>query len=375
MEKFIIFLGWFGCSLFCVDRPALLATVPLVISFLILQKEEDLSWKDLFKLIIINIVWVNLHGSWILLFVMYCWREFARFITKQSGITFKNLFGIFALTLSSLLNPFTYKMFNYVIETALISKERKFNEWGATSLTGTYFSQALAYYLLLALFTIFVIYLIKTNRKRAQELFCSPFVVLLLLGLTNIRNTSLAFFVLIPFAAHFKLFERAPAEEKKTDSLTGAINFIIVSFAMLITVCFLPYVKPYMKNYLPKNKQNIFDEYSPFALVKYLNETQDSDPIFNEWEYGSFLILFQKHRIFADTRNIIFNSENVAEYFAVTSADNSWETILQKYKIKYILINVKLKALLVSKIINSKNWEMVKIENESILFKRKEPRI
>lgn len=370
MTKLVVLLSWFGCSLFFVDRPALLAMVPLLLSFLILQKAEDLSWKDLLLLNAVNILWVNLHGSWILLTLMYSWREFSRIAILRRDFKWGAWIGAGCLLLTSLFNPFGYKIFSYVLETARLSKERRFSEWGATSLTGTYQSQAIAYYLLLVLIIIFGVYLFKSNRAKARELLSSHFIILLFLGLTSIRNTSLAFFVLIPWASQFGLISRE-TEEKKSSAIIHRINAAVIAFVAFLLIAFLPSVKPLAEEFLPQNKRNVYDEYAPFLLANYLNQTTDIDPVFNEWEYGSFLILTQKHKIFADTRNIIYSSESVAEYLDVISGGNLWQTILNKYKVKYILLNAKLRPTLIDKIENSKNWEMVKVDNESVLYRRK----
>lgn len=366
VTKFIVLVTWLGTSLFCIDRPALIAMLPLLISFIILQKSDDLSPRDFLHLLVVNIVWVNVHGSWLLLIAMYCWREFSRWLVLGKHFRWQFLGGLCALGGTSLLNPFGYKVFNYVIETAKISKERGIDEWSSPFIGGHYLSQTYVYFFLICLVIMFGICLLKTNIAKAKEFFSSPFILLLLLGLPNIRNTSLAFFVLLPFASQFHLLKN-----ENVSNRVKKINYIFVFVVFLLLIVFLPPIKPYVAGLLPSDKQAVYDKSSPFIFADYLENTNDADPVFNDWEYGSFLILSQKHPIFIDTRNIIYTREGFAEYLSVVSAKSNWESILSKYKIKYILLNAKLRQTLISKIENSKNWEMVKVDNESVLYKRK----
>lgn len=369
--KLIVLLTWFGCSLFCVDRPALLAMLPLLVSFIILQKDDELSLKDLIFLNLINLIWVNLHGSWILLIAMYGWREFFRMTLVHKKINWQKITWFLSLFLTSLLNPFGYKVFPYLLETARISKERKFSEWGYTDFSGHFASQAAVYYLLLFLIILFVIYIFRMQRERFNTLIASPFFLLLLLGLVNIRNTALPFFVLIPFAFQFKLLTREKKYNKGNRNIFELINIFFVAITIGVTILFLPYIKPTVENFLPLNKKEVFDEYAPFKIATYLEKTTNDGPIFNEWEYGSFLILMQEHKIFGDTRNIIYNNENVLEYRKVISGVAGWDKILNKYKIRYVLVNVNKGSELIKKMIDSKKWELVTQEKETVLYERK----
>jgi hypothetical protein len=215
---------------------------------------------------------------------------------------------------------------------------------------------------------VFGIYLLKSNREKAKSLLASPFTLLLLMGLPTIRNTALAFFVLIPFSSQFNLLV---SEENYAQNLRQKLNVIIVAVVALVMVAFLPSIKPLIKQFLPANKESVFDNSAPFLLASYLNQTPDNDPVFNDLEYGSFLILLQKHPIFIDTRNIIYGNEHFAEYLKVTSAESSWPLILNKYKITYILLNKSLSKKLIEQVNDSLDWEFVKEDINAVLYRKR----
>ncbi len=360
----VIFIAWFGSSMFWIERPALLGMVPLVLSFLILQKNEDLSWKEIIHLNLINIAWVNIHGTWPLLMVMYGWRGFSKKIKWQHAV------AILSLLLTSLINPFGYKIYQYVFETAAVSQFRHIDEWAKPNFFGPYASQSLIYFILVFLFFGLVLFLIKQKKIATfKSTITSPFLILLVLGFLNVRNTALAFYVLIPFATNFIWVNEKQVEVKEKKS---TVNIVIVGFLLFCTFLFLPMIKPYSQDLLPENKRAVFDSSAPLLARDYLNQTKDSEPLFNDWEYGSFLILEQKHKIFIDTRNIIYGQNEFSEYLTVVEAKNGWENILVKYKIKYVLLNRKLRSKLIENLNATSIWKSVVVDNEIILFKKKD---
>lgn len=363
----IIFLAWFGSSMFWVDRPALLGMFPLLLAFLKLQKKEDLNLADFFILTAINIAWVNLHGSWPLLVMMYGWREVMNGIFVKKRFQWQQLGGGALLLASSLINPFGYKVFSYILETANLSKERRIDEWAPPSLSGAYPSQAVVYFVLLVLMIILSIYFFKKDRAQLTRLLASPFIPLLLLGFQSIRNTALPFFVLIPFACEFFLVK---GESVKDEVKKSPLNLVIVGGLIFLIIIFLPMVKPMSGKFLPENKRNVYDTSAPIEATRFLNGTQDQDPVFNDWEYGSFLILSQKHPIFIDTRNIIYGKNEFDEYQRVVEVSGGWETVLEKYKIKYVLLNRKLRGNLISELNRTRRWNNVLMSDETVLFQR-----
>jgi hypothetical protein len=335
---------------------------------LILEKTEEINWNDIFRLNLINIFWVNVHGSWLLLIGMYIWREISRKIFLQKRLSWQQLVAVLTFILSSLINPFGYKIFSYVFLTSSLSKKRLIPEWAAPTFSGPFQSQTIIYFLLVILMLGYGIYLFKKNRSQLNTILTSPFVPLAFLGLQSIRNTALPFFVVIPFACHF-LFEQG--KQVNQTEKKSFLNLIIVGFACLVGIAFLPMVKPYVRDFLPENKKEVFEKTTPVNIAKFLNQTKDSDPVFNAWEFGSYFTLEQKHPIFIDTRNIIFTDEEFEECLKIIETRNDWELVLSKYKVRYIALNRKESGHLISVLNHSSNWENVLMDDESILFQKK----
>ena len=134
---------------------------------------------------------------------------------------------------------------------------------------------------------------------------------------------------------------------------------------------FLPYVKPYVQNILPDSKKAVYDTSTVEIFSNYLNKTEDIAPLFNNWDYGSYLILSQKHPIFIDTRNIIYSDKEFFEYQKMVEGHDDWKQIIEKYKIKYILLNKKMNSLIIAKLKTESQWENVLMDENAILFEKK----
>jgi hypothetical protein len=363
----VIFLACFGISVFLVDRPALLGILPFLVTYLILQKDADLSGKDVLCLNLINIAWVNIHGSWLMLIFLYVFREFSRGAIYQKRINLKQVFTFFTLLVSSLVNPFGYKVFTYFFETISISKTRKITEWEGPSFSGQNSIHYILYTCLLLLVISYCIFIFNRSREKFNKIITSPFIPILLMGIHSVRNTIFPYFVLIPFVSKFFLDKGVRCSDKDEKKY---LNVVIVFLVFVFGAVFLPNVKPFFKDLLPENKREVYDKNNPFEVLPFLNTTKENHAIFNDWEYGSFLILFQKHPVFLDTRNIIYSDEQFEEYKMVMNALDGWESILDNHKIKYILLKRNSAVPLLLTLNSSLKWKTIIVTKHVILYQK-----
>lgn len=375
----VILLAWFGMASLCVDRPALLATMPFLLSYLILEKQSDLSWSDILLLNGINILWVNLHGSWLLLIIMFAWRELMRRLLRfeksmEPRVILRSVIGLLSLGLSSLANPFGLQIFKYVIETVRVSRERGIAEWRVTSFSGQYTSQGIAFYFVFLFSIGCLFYWFKTrrdfnrgssSRQKAMMFLTSPFVILLVSGMFNVRNTIWVFVALIPAAAQLGFLRDDHREEKKS-----FINVAIIVGLIALVVALLPPFKEKIFFLLPPEKRALFDSSAPIAFVKILNNSPDRAPVFNDWEYGSYLALAQKHPIFMDSRNIIYDAKEFQDYLDILEANPNWGQILAHYQIGYVLLNKVYRTNLIEALHASTSWQLLLEDKDTVLFKR-----
>lgn len=365
----VIFIACLGSCGAWVDRPALLGYIPFILSYLILKKDEELSGKDIIYLNLINVVWVNIHGTWLILSFLYVAREVARCLVYREKISFKKVSILLSFLITSLVNPFGHKVFNYVYETISISKMRAISEWDGPFLTGPNSMYYVLYFFLLFFVLSYCLFHFVNSREKFNKIITSPFIPVLLMGIHSVRNTVFPFLVLLPFACDFfwDKGEKSVHEEKKS-----WINIIIIFVILACGVALFPTVRPSVKHFLPESLKEIYSHDTPLAFLPFLNATKDNHALFNSWEYGSALILLQKHPIFLDTRNIIYTQENFEEYVKIMNAGDGWEDLLGKYKIHYILLGKKDQNSILSVLNSSVKWESIIVTKDAVLFQRKD---
>jgi hypothetical protein len=373
----IIGVSLYGSATLCIDRPAEIAILPFMASYLILDKNRPLRMIERFGLIGLTVLWVNIHGSWILLPAMYAWRSCLRPLLHSATLRTLRaeiLTGV-GILLASLLNPFSYRIYPYTLQTVLISRQRGIDEWAITGF-GNYFPQGLLFFALVALVLTVIGWTVHHGRRNHYalypSLFGSPFFFLLLLGFTAIRNTIWPFLALIPFSF------RAGLLGSKESTSTGypgdpprVMNGLIVGICVASTILMLPFLKPRIAPWLPLEKRPVFDASAPFEAAAILRSRPDVSPVFNDWNYGSYLAYDQSHPIFIDTRNTIYSDQDFQEYLNVVNADPGWEAVLDHYGIRYILLDRKLRSKLIGEIaLRPAIWKSLWENANTVLYER-----
>ena len=366
----LIAIAGYGSCILCIDRPAMVAVVPFILSFQILNQKDRLGRKQILYLGLIEIIWLTLHGSWILLPTMTIWRAFFRSLHEKK-VLYAEWLAVCLMLASTLINPFGFRIWSYVFETASISKARGIDEWSPTGLREPvdYYPQGLTYYALAFCVLVFIFFKIKKSKSPWLHL-SSPFFLVMALGPHSIRNTIWIFLSLLPYAASQKFLTVKAAKQERPSLRKQVFNGGIVCSLIAVIISLTPYFKSHISFLLPEKKKAVFDEYSPFDLAQVIRDTKVDAPIFNAWEYGSFLIWALPNKIFIDTRNIIYPEESFKTFLTVQAAQPGWEQILDKYGARFVLINKKQEARLAKALSSSKSWKRLAENKDSLLFFR-----
>ncbi|MDR3607416.1 MAG: hypothetical protein P4M08_08550 [Oligoflexia bacterium] len=358
----LVLYVFLGLASFAVDRPALIALIPFLASYLLLQKEDELSLRELCALGAVQIAWVNLHGSWPLLAGMFGWRIAARAITAHRVFR-SECWGLVGALAASLLNPFGYRVFPYVLETALVSRRREIDEWMPTNLHD-YFPQGILFYVLVAAVVLLLIRTWRSDRAEALRILRTPYLPLLALGALSFRNTVFPFLAFLPW-----LQQLGRLREDARSAKAGPANLGIVVAVILAWVAFLPWVKPGLRNELPPTKRDLYAATAPWRIANYL-KTAAPGRVFSDWEIGGFLALAQNDPIFMDTRNIIFSDAEFNDYSTLILAQPGWQELLRKYDVSYIALDKRAGFALIGALASQPEWALVIEEPGALLYRR-----
>ncbi len=343
-------------SIYFIDRPAVIALIPLLYSYYFIEEEKFFDFKFFVRMAVVMFFWVNIHGSWPLQLVMLGWKFL--FITNVRNLGKHAAIGV-GLAAVTLLNPFGAQIWPYIFETGTISKLRMINEWNVTNFH-EFFPQGIIFYLTAIVFLIFV--LIKKNIR----VLSSPMLPLVALGFTAFRNIGLFSLVLLPFLSHFGWLrenEGGRGEPRK-------INILIIVFVGLICVMLTPYFKERIADFIPAKKTAVFDEFHQAEFAAYIRESGLKGPILNDWDYGSYLLYSLPNKILIDARNVIYHENDFQKYLAVMDGDESWAAFAENYAFDFIMVPTQRRHTLIAKIEKNPEWKIVKQNSETTLFQK-----
>jgi hypothetical protein len=105
---------------------------------------------------------------------------------------------------------------------------------------------------------------------------------------------------------------------------------------------------------------------NPVGAVKYLNQQGAEGRIFNEYNWGGYIIWSDaKLKVFVDGRTDLFGDTIIGEWMQIVQAEDDWAGKLDQWKVDWVLVDINrplVSALPVS------HWEKVYSDDHSVLF-------
>ncbi len=334
-----------GLTLIMVERPALVASPLLLIAFIWVRRaarEGRLSNKSILEMIALEILWTQVHGSFPLLPIMMLWQSCLFFFRSQHRLWLRWLMASGFVGLFAVLNPFGWKIFPYILQTAELSKKRGLDEW--TPIWQFHYPFASCIFLLTSFaLLVFLRHKLKTRNNFLAIAF-DPFTLLWVSGLFTVRNSFFVFLALpvffISWDESMDYHPNSVATDDLKSSLSKQFNSFLVALVVLLIVVLSPPIRERFSSSYPEVLLPVFDprNHLPKALA-YLKAHPGL--IFNEWDLGSDLSLGQPNQYLIDTRNVIFSDfvhDAHLEFLKNPAASNA---LLQQHQFRFFLIDAK----------------------------------
>lgn len=351
------------------------------LSFYLLKKQN----RSLYFLPVITILWVNLHGGFILGIALQGMFLCGRYI--EAGFPLKKCHFInwlkeqktsllvFFLTIIAVgINPFGYSLYLFPFHVSGDVFAQGINEWLSPNLQEQW---------IFRFFLLFIIFLLSLNKSLPtwqERLFLLFFINA---ALVHQRHISVAGYYLAPVLARsterwltpvFHIFSRKKADFQAplvlskwsgpVGSLTLAIIFLVLSSSLL------PKSQFYFKNLIPV-PEKIF----PIAAVEYLSTNRPKGNVLNQYAWGGYMIyaLRPEQPVFIDGRADMYGLKIFGDYQKIVQVDEKMDELLEQYNIKWIFYPKD--SPLIRYLKQKKNWqEIYADELASILTKGKDSR-
>jgi hypothetical protein len=120
----------------------------------------------------------------------------------------------------------------------------------------------------------------------------------------------------------------------------------------------------------PENRGNVFDEkFFPVQAVDWLNQHPQDGHMFNEFDWGGYLLLKMSPRqqVFMDGHTHIYGEALTREYETVTFLGNGWQEILSEYQIKWAIVRT---GSPIARALEKEGWKIVYSDDTSAVLRK-----
>lgn len=337
----------------------LLASIFLVILDRYLSQGSS---RVLWLLPALMLLWVNLHAGFglglalILLFVLMAAmnNEWSRIIPLLKTLAF--------CVVAVPLNPNAFRMFSYPLETlSSPAMQSLIQEWFSPD-----FHQARFLPLAILMLATFGLLALSPKRVRPGELL--GLLVLSLAALRSGRHIPLfALFAAPLFARHLQDWTNTKKPLIKMHSGPATTAQIILNIALLLLPALVIGRQIVdFKGREPEYEARRF----PSAAVDFIRDQEITGPIFNEYNWGGYLIwrLYPERKVFIDGRADVYGDAFIFDYLKTYHAERGWRERLDHHRIRTVLIEPH--SQLSNLLREEKGWRTVFEDPGAVIFTR-----
>jgi hypothetical protein len=338
-------------------RPQLFTYPLFLLTLLLLVRWSQGRQRGVWLLPVLSVLWVNLHGSYPLLFVLV----YPAFFLGHGD---KKRLGMVAgvATLALVLNPHGLRAFAYVPNMLTAPSNQLSIEWAPMVNRGwqanLFFAWLLAFAPLSAL----------TVRKKATLLDWVYFLTFGWLALSGLRYVIWFSFILTvqtaALLAQWKspLFDRPIRVEKKPVNLLASL----LLFMLPLTV--LPGVRELWWSQAPAP----YHSDNPIAAADWLSQRPAlKGPLFSDLSHSSYLIFALPSRpVWIDTRFELYTTEQWKKYSDIMSASPHWQGLLDEEGINLVMLSTAGEPFLLAALQESAQWCQGYLDEDAAVFIR-----
>ncbi len=229
------------------------------------------------------------------------------------------------------VNPYGYRIYEYVSHTSGIASARQIQEWLPPGM-----HLILSWFWVLSILLLFVAFAVGRGRPTIQE-FCLV-AVFLPLSCGAVRMVAWWMFICVPIlAAHAARLSWRDEESDRIPGLTPALVLTLMAVVLVLSVpCF-----ERCNLFLRGPERSHRDEFDLAAAMGQLRSEKTGVHIYSSYEWGEFLSWCQWNdsRVFMDGRIEIYPDAVWDEYWAVHNARADWQEILDKHAVDYLVLD------------------------------------
>jgi hypothetical protein len=347
-------------SVHWLARPHMFSILLFIIWYYILDLYQYKNKNYLYILPLIMIIWVNLHGAFILGFMLcgiyllgniiqMLWvNEPVQNIYKAKA---KYIFFIMIfLLIASILNPNGVK--GLLQPLTVISDKFLVNHISEYLSPDFHNSNCFPFQMLL----LFMIVILFFSKREKNIIEIALVVLFTAMALYSIRNIPFCAIIIAPVLVRHDdsiIYENKP---EKGLCVRDCLWLILPS--LIVTGLAVN-----------RNIRHQFDEsIKPVYAVEFLKTQNLQGNMFNEYDFGTYIIYsaYPQYKVFIDGRAEMYGPERFKDYYRIQKVRPGWEKILEKYNVNFMIINND--STLSKFLLADNNWKLIYSDAVSDIF-------
>ena len=339
-------------------RPQIFTYGLFVWELLLLWNWNQKRDRQILWLVLISLLWANLHGSFIISFVL---AGIALLFGKGDR---KRLLIVMILAGAvTLLNPRGLNLWKSIVETFIAPGSRNLSvEWAppvnAGWQMGIFFSWLLVFAPLAAL---------SSRRLPLYSWFW--FLAFGWIALSGMRYVIWFLFILVPLTAYLTKDWSERWLDRPVLVRQPATNIILGSFFVLIPLITLPGIREMWW----KDAPPALFAGTPVEAINWLSshETLPGE-MWSDIQFASYQIYALPSRpVWIDTRfQVVYPLTLFDEYTAISTASSNWQRLLDKYDINLLLLSPVYQPALITALEKKTEWCTVYADAEATIYAR-----
>lgn len=341
-------------------RPQILAFPLFGISLLLILRWQHGKMQWLWLLPLIALLWANIHGSFIVLFFMLI----PAVIFGAGDRKRLFIFTILSL-LATFVNVYGLRLWSNMFSVVgNLSNQRFGMEWKPLANQGWQANILFALILLLPL-------LVAITKPHIHWLYWIWFVGFGWMALSSIRYV----IWFLPILAILLCALLDPIVQKvgqNSQRFTNRpLNIALGICLMLFPLILLPGIRETWWQKSPP----MTNEETPLKAAAWLKGNPElPDHLWADFSFSTYLTYaLPERKLFSTNRIEDLSTEQIEDYFAISSARYDWESILARYDIRLLMVSIQDQPDLIQAASASPHWQQVYGDDQAMIYARVSP--
>ena len=340
-------------------RPQLFAYPLFALSIFLLYKWRDGCNKCPYWFPLICLVWVNLHGSFVMLLILV--GAALIFPPQNQNVSRKSLLlGFAGALLATLVNPRGWGAWTYVFTSLTVPSSQVFSaEWMPPVNDHWQINIFFAWLLLVPVLAAF-------SSRKLDRLEWTWFLIFGVFALWGERYIVWFVFILaIGTVSLLSDWEKKIIADPKPGS--PVFNWVFSALLLLLPLGLLPGIRETWWTRAPDVTEN-----TPMAATRWLAQHPEvPGPVWSEIGFSSYLEFALPGRpTWIDTRFEVFPVEQWQAYQDITNAAYNWESLLDSTEANLLLVSTTNQPDLLIALGESSKWCDIYTDDIAVIFQR-----